>query len=281
MRAIIDSEGPQTDLESKKLPPCKEMDAFAAVEANEFSRGAGEILRLSQGAVNLFCEALREGGQAGPAYIPFSPPKLPDAPGSPQDAGSKRAQDGEKLRQRRNYVKTSCQIAGQLALSYLRYIVAGEVAGTWVNFGGFGAILTNLAHVAYPSVFRSVETASRADQSQGSAWSQLARGRGNLQLVKGDLVRLNRGRLLQRVSAQLAEYVGRKKGGASYGHYQGYAAPSSSSRNKPHKRSASKRPQGGPETSELPTRSIAEGQQVRNPRPPPFREGRKGVGGER
>ena len=65
------------------------MDTFAAVEANKFSRGVGEILRLSQGAANPSCEALREGGQARPEYVPFFPPKLADSPWSPQDTARK------------------------------------------------------------------------------------------------------------------------------------------------------------------------------------------------
>ena len=76
-------------------------------------------------------------------------------------------------------------------------------------------MLMNVAHLAGPSFLRDMETASRAEKAQSAAWSQLARDRGNLQFVKDELFKLNRGRLLQCVSDQQVEYVGRKKGGAS------------------------------------------------------------------
>ena len=92
MRKIIDSEAPPTELEDKQAPPYEELDIFAAAEAIKFLRGVGEILRPSQEAVNIFCEALRDGGKARPPHTPFLLPKPAEAPRSPQDAVRKRAQ---------------------------------------------------------------------------------------------------------------------------------------------------------------------------------------------
>ena len=48
---------------------------------------------------------------------------------------------------------------GQLDLHYLRYIVAGEAAGAWDEFGAMGATPTNLARIPELSVTQSVEVA--------------------------------------------------------------------------------------------------------------------------
>ena len=36
---------------------------------------------------------------------------------------------------------------GQLSLAHLRYIFAGEVTGAWEVTGGFGAMLSHMAHI--------------------------------------------------------------------------------------------------------------------------------------
>ena len=84
---------------------------------------------------------------------------------------------------------------GKLASAYLRYIVAGEVAAARKKFGGLGALLTNLAAFLGLSAIQHLETASRFERAQSAAWSHLARERGGLQVIKEELVKLNRGRL--------------------------------------------------------------------------------------
>ena len=49
--------------------------------------------------------------------------------GPPQDPASKRAADAEEARRRRSGAETRFLDTGQLALAYLRYVVAGETAG--------------------------------------------------------------------------------------------------------------------------------------------------------
>ena len=51
--------------------------------------------------------------------------------------------------------------AGQPAASYLCYMVSGEVAGGWGNFGGFGALLANLAHFLGPPIIQNAVTPLR------------------------------------------------------------------------------------------------------------------------
>ena len=86
---------------------------------------------------------------------------------------------------------------GQLTLSYLRYVVPGEIAGAWELFGGFGALLTNLAHLMELSIARNLEAASRLERAQSSARAHAAREGGNLQRVKDELIKINRDRLRQ------------------------------------------------------------------------------------
>ena len=49
--------------------------------------------------------------------------------------------------------------------TYLRYLIAGGVAGARENFGGLGAMLTNLPHLLQISVAQHVETASISAKS--------------------------------------------------------------------------------------------------------------------
>ena len=78
----------------------------------------------------------------------------------PQCLAFKRAAEAEKARQRRNDVKASFVNTGVLALACARYIVAGEIARAWEHFGGFGALLANLAHLVELSIGRNMGTAS-------------------------------------------------------------------------------------------------------------------------
>ena len=107
---------------------------------------------------------------------------------------------------------TSFLNIGQLALAYLRYSIAGEIAGNWAKFGGLGALLANLASAIEISVIQNVETARRFKRPQGVARPHLARERGSLQAIKDELVKINRDRLHQRVNDQISEFAGRQKG---------------------------------------------------------------------
>ena len=129
----------------KKNVPFSEIDIFGATEPHSALNGIGELLRPRQEAVNLFSEALYEGPKAIPPYTPFVAPKLWEAPWALQGPAHKRAIEAERRRQKRSAVKTSFLNTGQLALSYLRYVIAGDLAGAWTKFGGLGAMLTNLA----------------------------------------------------------------------------------------------------------------------------------------
>ena len=101
----------------------------------------------------------------------------------------------EKNRKKRNAVQTSFLNTGQLALANLRYIAAGGLAGARTKFGGFGAVLTNLASSLELSVIENVETACRFERAQSAAWPHHGRERGSLLTIKEELVKINRDRL--------------------------------------------------------------------------------------
>ena len=83
--------------------------------------------------------------------------RLREVPWAPQDPLRRRAFGTEHARQERN----GARVPFQLALHYLRFIIAGGVADAWAKFGGLGVTLSNLAHIAELSVARDLETASR------------------------------------------------------------------------------------------------------------------------
>ena len=129
LRRILDSGSPLSEAPLKQALPYEEGDEFAAIKANKTLQDIGEPSRPRQEAANLSSEALRESSKACPPYFPFFPPKLGGAPWAPQDPARRRAAGAEKVRQRRSGAQLSFLDTGRLAAPYLRYVVAGEVAG--------------------------------------------------------------------------------------------------------------------------------------------------------
>ena len=112
-------------------------------------------------------------------------------------------------RQKRSDVKTILLGAGQLALAFLRYSIAAEIAGAWAKFGGLGAPLTNLATTFELSAIHNAGAASRFERAQGAAWSHLVRERESIQTIEEELVEINGGRLRRCVNDQISEFSGR------------------------------------------------------------------------
>ena len=72
-------------------------------------------------------------------------------------------------------------------------------------------MLTNLASVMELSMLQNMETACRFERAQSAAWTHLARERGSLQIIKDELVKVNRDRLQQVVNDQISECNDRHK----------------------------------------------------------------------
>ena len=91
------------------------------------SRESVNFRAIVRGAVNLSTVALREAKTADPRYI-SSTPKLRKVPLGPGDSIHRRVYEVGNGRQRRNGGKMALPTIGQLALYYLLYATAGEVA---------------------------------------------------------------------------------------------------------------------------------------------------------
>ena len=89
-----------------------------------------------------------------------------------------KAAELEKELQRRKSAKTSFLDLRLLALRYLRYVVASEVAGARKNFGGRGGMPTNLAFILEPPLIPNVETASKFERAQSTARAHVAWSEG-------------------------------------------------------------------------------------------------------
>ena len=133
-------------------PTFEEVDGFRAMSSNHALKGIGVWLFPRDDAVNPFSAALREAEGADPAYIPFLALTIHEAPRDLQDSLRRLADNAERSRHRRNGAKTAFFNTDQLALNYLRFLIAGERAGAWSTSCGIGALLSDLALLTEPSV---------------------------------------------------------------------------------------------------------------------------------
>ena len=206
LREILDPRQLAAEIETKKTPSFEEIGIFAAIKSRKRLSGLAEILIPNQEAANLL-EELRNGKRALAPFAPFLLPKLNEAPRVAQDPDCKRACENEKLRQQRNGVQTLFMNSQQLTLPYLRYIIAGEVAGAWEASGGMGAMLSHLVHLQKVAMTQNVGTSFRFERARSAKWSQLTRNRGGPEAIKTDLRTLNRERLARCVIDQLTEFA--------------------------------------------------------------------------
>ena len=110
----------------KKARPYEEAGVFAAIKPHKRLQGVGELLRPRKEAASLLSEALHEGSQDCPPFVPILPPTLGEAPRAPQDPAYRRAAGAGKVRQRRNDVKTSYNVEMASSLTF-RHRTAGGV----------------------------------------------------------------------------------------------------------------------------------------------------------
>ena len=101
-----------------------------------------------------------------------------------------------KARRRKTKVRTPLLKTRQLSTHCERYVVAGKVAGAKDNFGGFGALSANFAHILDLSITQNAGTADTCQKVQRAALDHLARERGNL------LSRNHRDHLIQCINDQ-------------------------------------------------------------------------------
>ena len=167
MRKILDSP---TGLRIKKQFSFKEVNSYAAVQANNVIREIGETLRPPQEAANLLSEALLEGRASFCPFTPFVTPKLPAAPCG------------------RDREKPSTAKLGKYSFSEY-WSVRTSLSPLHRSRRRRGAMLTDLAH------FYELSVAPRKIGEYGVA--DLARKRGGLEITKDELDTLNGDRLYQ------------------------------------------------------------------------------------
>ena len=130
-----------------------------------------------------------------------------EAPWATQDPAHRRAAEVERDRRRRDSDRTGFAIPGQLALAHLRYIMAGEFAVAWTEFGALGAMIATLARLLAPSVAQNMEADCRSERAQITEWARVDLGLGNPQLIRDERVKVTRERLAQCVGDQLTEFA--------------------------------------------------------------------------
>ena len=165
------------------------------------SRESVNFRAFVRGAVNLSTAALREAKTADPPYI-LSTPKLRKVPSDPGDSIHRRVHEAGNGRQRRNGVKMALPTIGQLALYYLRYTIAGEVAEARSKFGGLRAMLTSLADLMELSLLPSMEIESKFEEARIAAWVRFGRARGYVEVTRNEFVVANRDRIGQCIHGQ-------------------------------------------------------------------------------
>ena len=118
----------------------------------------------------------------------------------------KRAIEAEAATQKKYGVKKPYVRADHMALSMIRMIVAGEIAGAWENFGGLSLQLQDLTAILEISVKRNQEVAWKFASEQFRELQMLARDRHDPRLIKGHLMAPDPAILARAAEGQNKEY---------------------------------------------------------------------------
>ena len=110
--------------QAKKKQKFREIDIFGAMRTNPGPKKIGDLLGPR-----------KKAKIAGPPYAPFIAHHLHGPPWAPQHPIRRKVKKAGKGHQRRNGGRRAFLSTGQLALHYLRYITAGEVANALPKFG--------------------------------------------------------------------------------------------------------------------------------------------------
>ena len=124
------------------------------------------ILAPDQDMVNHFTIELTRGMNEVPTYTPFVTGDLSADPWIPGDPLYTRARDQWKkmqtARKRPSHQPMSFQL---FALTYLRFVLAGDLAGAWTPFGGLAAQLTHLGTLLSIAATENARAAMTYDKS--------------------------------------------------------------------------------------------------------------------
>ena len=103
------------------------------------------VLIPDQDMVNFFTIEMTRGQNEVPPYHPFVTGQLHENPWTPADPSFVRAHSNWKKLQETHKRPNGQLMAFQaFVLSYLRFVLAGDLAGAWTHFGGLCAQMTHL-----------------------------------------------------------------------------------------------------------------------------------------
>ena len=124
------------------------------------------VLVPDQEMVNHFTIELTRGENETPTYTPFVTGDLAADPWIPSDPLFKRAHDQWKKMQTTHKRPSDQPMSFQLfVLTYLRFVLAGDLAGAWDKFGGLAAQLTHLGTLLSIAATESALTAMTYDKT--------------------------------------------------------------------------------------------------------------------
>ena len=170
----------------------------------------GNMLKRQE-AANMFPAVNMKGANLSP-ITQLSWSQASRSPVSSTGRGAQtRRRTGESASKRRNAGRAPPLHAGQLALHCVRYVIADEVAGARQELGGVGSALRHLAHLLELSAAQKMETNSHFGKAQRATWTHFARERGDLEMIRGELAQLNRGRLQRCIYDQQREFFRRRR----------------------------------------------------------------------
>ena len=126
----------------------------------------GGILIPDQEMVNYFTIELTRGMNEVPPYYPFVTGLLHEHPWAPSDPAFVRANASwKKLQETHKRPNGQTMSFQAFVLSYLRFVLAGDLAGAWTHFGGLCVQMTHLGNLLTISTVENAMTAMAYDRA--------------------------------------------------------------------------------------------------------------------
>ena len=197
----------ETDAPAKtKAPPFTEVDIQEELKKRPYLKGIGRLLMPTQEMVNSFSKELAEAAAAFPPFSPYCARSPQDLPWRLDKLSHTRAWEGEKARQKRFGQLSPCLNSAQMVVYRLRVIVAGDLAGAWDKFGGFGAQLCLLSNHLEACIENNTEVMARLADEENEVLSHMARSRVEPKEVTSAISDPDRDRRLRVVDEQRRAY---------------------------------------------------------------------------
>ena len=197
----------ETDAPVKtKAHPFTEVDIQEELKKRPYLKNIGRLLMPTQEMVNSFSKELAEADTAFPPFSPYCARSPQDLPWRLDKLSHNRAWEDEKARQKRFGQTSPCLNSAQMVVYRLRVIVAGDLAGAWDKFGGFGAQLCLLSSHLEACIENNTEVMARLADEENEVLSHMARSRMDPKEVFSVISDPDRDRRLRVVDEQRRAY---------------------------------------------------------------------------